>query len=382
MTEATIEQNAQAARKVITPDLKFVKDVIKSGGESLKKCYQCATCTVVCNVTPEDNPFPRKEMVQAQWGLKDELFRNPDIWLCHQCSDCTAHCPRGAKPGEVLGAIRAMSIRHYSKPGILATMASDSKFLIPLIAVPVVVFLAMVGAAGNLNLANVPLNDAGHIAFNKFLPTLPYVDLPMMAAFGFAAAMLLMGIKGYWDDMCKNGRPEGNIAEAVIEVVLEVLGHKRFEKCEMTSGRKLAHQLVLYSFMSLAVATTLAAIKEYVPSLEHTLLVPTKIFGNVGAVGLLVGIFMVINNRLGNAEKAGKGGYYDWLFIGVVATVGVTGMAAQLIRLAGAAQLAYVTYFVHLVSVFFLFAYAPFTKMAHMLYRGTAMVYAQMTGRK
>ncbi|MGO9614655.1 MAG: 4Fe-4S dicluster domain-containing protein, partial [Dissulfurispiraceae bacterium] len=130
------------AEQVVSPDLSFVKDVIASGGGDLKKCYQCSTCTVVCNVTPDNKPFPRKEMLYAQWGMKDRLISNPDIWLCHQCSDCTAHCPRGAKPGEVLGAVRKMAIKHYSGPSTLANMTADPKYLVLLFAIPAVVFLA------------------------------------------------------------------------------------------------------------------------------------------------------------------------------------------------------------------------------------------------
>ena len=36
---------------VVKPDLDFVKGVIAAGGESLKKCYQCATCSVMLHLT-------------------------------------------------------------------------------------------------------------------------------------------------------------------------------------------------------------------------------------------------------------------------------------------------------------------------------------------
>lgn len=62
--------------ELIKQDTDFTKEILTSGGENLMKCYQCGTCTVVCNPTPEEKPFPRKEMLYAQWGMKDKLLRD------------------------------------------------------------------------------------------------------------------------------------------------------------------------------------------------------------------------------------------------------------------------------------------------------------------
>ncbi|MBI5103299.1 MAG: quinone-interacting membrane-bound oxidoreductase complex subunit QmoC [Nitrospirae bacterium] len=377
----------------IKPDLNFINSVINAGGESLKKCYQCSTCTVVCNVTPDDKPFPRKEMVQAQWGMKDKLFGNPDIWLCHQCSDCTAYCPRGAKPGEVLGAIRKLSIEEFSVPGFLARMVNQPKFLLVLLAAPVLLYTLIIASQGFFT-DGVPTEN-GKIVFGKFLFSLYYVDTVFTAAALFAVFSLYLGVTKYWRAMAaaNGGVSSGDFGKALSDTFMDILGHNRFKKCEVTKDRATAHMLVFYSFIGLFITTILAfarVIPEYIHHLHLSegidvhmldwLAYIYKPIGNVSAAALVLGIFLMMSNRFKNQGKAGLGSYYDWLFISLVAGVGISGLLAQFLRMANTVA-AYPTYVAHLCLVFFLFAYAPFSKMAHMAYRTTALVYSRQTGR-
>jgi len=398
-TEETVTGSPEPIRDdaiIASPDLDFVNAVLKGGGESLKKCYQCATCSVVCNLTPADKPFPRKEMIHAQWGLKDKLFGNPDIWLCHQCSDCTAYCPRGAKPGEVLNAVRKLSIENYSVPSFLGKAVGNPGALVLLLAIPTAIFFAILAGLGHLNLEAIR-NDAGKIAYSSLLKSY-YIDGVFVPIFMFAVISLLVGISRYWKDMVRTtGVAPKDVGGAIGATISDILTHKRFEKCNVTKDRKLAHMLVFFSFIGLAITTAWAVVYLYGyeimeamgktpyswmlgPS-PYPLTDPVKWLANISAAALMFGISLVMSNRLKYQEKAGKGGYYDWLFIYIVFAIMATGILSELLRLADIAILAYIIYFAHLVFVFFLFAYAPFSKMAHMLYRATAMVFAKATER-
>lgn len=368
----------------ITPDIKFVKEVIASGGESLKKCYQCATCSVVCNLSPDDKPFPRKEMIYAQWGMRDKLISSPDVWLCHQCSDCTAYCPRGAKPGEVLGAIRSLAIKNYSKPSALASLVSSPKGAIVLFLIPTLIFLLFMAIQGHFT-DGIPRGEGGIISFSRFMPPIPYIDFLFMPLAALAVLSFIMGIKSYWADMSRyHGAPSGgDINKSITDTIVEILAHKRFDNCNVTKDRKISHLLVFYSFIGLAITTSIAVFYLYFLKWEspypQTNII--KIIGNISGIALLIGITMIVSNRIKNKDKAGIGSYFDWLFIIIVYGVGATGMFAQIFRLIEVAPIAYFMYFAHLVFIFVLFAYAPFSKMAHMVYRTTAMVYARHVGR-
>jgi quinone-modifying oxidoreductase subunit QmoC len=378
-----------AGATLIKPDLQFVKRIVAAGGDTAKKCYQCDTCNVVCNLSPDERPFPRKEMLQAQWGLKGVL-KDPDIWLCHACSDCTVHCPRGAKPGEVLGVLRQMCIESYAFPSILARMVGDIKFLPALIALPVVLLLVWLYGLGMLGITKGLAIPEGKIVYSKMFPTLWAVDAIFLPAFFFALGVLGLGVMQFWKDLNEANpwkvKLQGNLIGNLVAVVKDILWHNRFRECETTFGRALNHLLLVFGFIFLAIVTSWGFLREWVFHFEspYTLFWPPdplKWLALLGSGLLLFGIYRIYTARQENAEKAGYGTYYDWQLIYLIAAVGITGILSWFFRLLGSPTLAYPTYFLHLVSIFCLFFYAPYTKIAHLVYRTVAMLYARMADR-
>jgi quinone-modifying oxidoreductase subunit QmoC len=367
------------AGQVIKPDLNFVKGVIDAGGDSLKKCYQCATCSVVCNVTPDENPFPRKEMVWAQWGLKEKFQGNPDVWLCHQCNDCTAYCPRGAKPGEVLGAIRKQAIRQYSAPGFLADLVNNRKSMPIIFLLPAILLLLVISATGSLM-------PEGEIIFSNFMPILP-IQVVFTPALIFGIAVGVLGLRKFWADMkVANNVTSGDLKGSVTAMVTEFLGHSKFKDCDVSQDRYTSHLLVFYSFVALGIATGLGVLYIDILHLDSPFRfgygTPIKIFGLAGAAAIIAGTFLMISSRFKNAEKVGMGSYFDWLLLGIIGVIGLSGTLAWLTRVSGIAGLAYLIYFIHLVFVLALFIYLPYSKLAHIFYRGAALTFNKYSGRE
>lgn len=369
-----------AEATVIKPDLDFVKGVIQGGGDSLKKCYQCATCSVVCNVTPDQNPFPRKEMVWAQWGLKEKFLGNPDVWLCHQCNDCTAYCPRGAKPGEVLGAIRKQSIRQYSAPSFLVNLVNSKGLIWLIFILPAILLGAILSADGTF------MPSEADIKFSYFASTIQ-IQLIFVPALTFGFVVGILGLRKFWADMKTANRvASGDLGGSIAATVKEILSHVKFKSCGVSKDRFTSHFLVFYSFVMLGIATAFGVLYIDILHMESPFSfgygTPVKIFGLIGAIGLLLGVLLVIMNRFKNTEKVGTGSYFDWLLITMIAVIMASGILSWVTRIAGAAGMAYTVYFIHLVFVLSLFVYLPYSKLAHMFYRSAAICFIKYSGRE
>ncbi len=371
---------------MVEPDVGFIKKIAESGGEDLKKCFQCATCSVACAISPDKKPFPRKEMISASWGLKDRLVSNGDIWLCHNCGDCTTLCPRGAKPGDVLAAIRSYAVSEYSKPKIVADAVNDPKKLPILLAVPVLLFIIVGLITGFLDFT--PGGD--EVVHAKFFSTW-LVDIMMLSAAIWTVIIFALGIKRFLNDIHENAILEGktekkdidpkNFILALIRAIPTILKHNKFSDCEENKDRETAHLLVFYSFIGLFIVTNIFFIHLYILQWHgpYSQLHPVKWLANLAGTALVIGSILMIKNRLSKTDQVST--YKDWFLIGLALALGLSGMLTEITRLFNLAGFSYTIYFIHLVFVFSLFAYVPFSKLAHLVYRTIAMVYAEYSER-
>jgi quinone-modifying oxidoreductase, subunit QmoC len=372
---------------VIEPDISFIHAVQGLGGGDLKKCFQCATCSVACPISPDNKPFPRKEMIAASWGLKEKLVGNGDIWLCHNCGDCTTLCPRGAKPGDVLGAIRAYAVTEYGPVKAIGKLINDPKKLPIVLGIPALLFLVFGLVTGFLNFH--PGGD--RIVHDHFISTW-LVDMMMLPAAAWAVVNFALGLKRFLNDMHQNALQEGKtdiekidpkgMIMGLIRIIPTILKHDKFNECSENKDRATAHMMVLFGFIGLFIVTSIFfvaiyGLQSYGP---YSQLNPVKWLANVSGVALIIGSFLMIRSRLSKKDQVSA--YKDWWLVGWALMLGITGMSVQVTRLLGLGGLSYTIYYVHLMFVWSLFFFIPYSKLAHLVYRTAAMAYNEYIGRK
>jgi len=369
---------ATVSMSLMTPSPEARDELRRRGGDTAQRCFQCATCSAVCELAPDDQPFPRRQMLLAQWGQIDRLAADPAVWLCHQCNDCTVRCPRNARPGDVLQAVRSMVIEKLAAPAWLGRLVGKARTTWPLLlGAPLLFWVILLGLTGNLSWP-------AHVeAFEQVVPhVLIYsVYLPVAA---WVLAVAFIGGKRFWAVMGASGPPRnGSFLGALMPALAEIATHRRFAQCEAARPRRLGHFLLMWGFIGAAVTSGLLVVELYGFGMEMPLPLghPFKILGNVSAVALVVGVVFLVVERWGRPLVSGATTAFDSFFITVVFLVIGTGVLSEIARFALPGELAGGLYVAHLSFVLTLFLTFPYSKFAHALYRTLALTHERMTGR-
>jgi len=359
----------------VFPSAEFRDDLAGRGGATAARCYQCATCSSVCQLAPDDGPFPRRQMLKAQWGLGDQLVNDPAVWLCHQCNDCTVHCPRDAKPGDVMQTVRSLMVEKLAAPAFMGRLVGKAGSTWPLLlGAPFLFWVLVLYAVTGLQ---VPAEIKEYkdvvphwLIYAVFFPVAGLVTLAIFSS----------GLR-FWDLLGSSGQRSGSFVPNLVPVMIEISTHKRFGSCDAAASRRWGHFALLWGFVGAAVTSGLLLLAIYVLKSEMPLplLHPFKVLGNLSAVLLVVGGSILLYNRLVGGNRTGSSTAFDNFFLFVVILVIATGVLTEVGRFLFQPALNAGIYILHLTVVLCLFATFPYSKFAHMVYRMLAMVHERMT---
>jgi len=380
---------------VIEPDLEFIRALHARGGDSLKKCFQCGTCSATCALAPDARPFPRKEMAWAVWGMKEHLLRDPDVWLCHQCNDCSTRCPRGARPGDVLAAVRQEGVLQYSAPRFLGRWMGQPHSIPLLLGIPIALLALALFARDGLAAALGIAPQVGERIVFAYSSLFPHWLLNSF--FGFFSLLALVvsiaGVLRFWRAM-KGGLPQGRISEpakglasSILATLKNIFTHSKFAECTSARHRYISHFCVLFGFLALTAVTLWVITAKHNPLIQGEFIYPFgfwnpwKMLANAGGAALVIGCLLMILERIRENGNVGAGNYSDWALLAMLLLAAGTGFFTEVLHYLRLEPHRHIAYFVHLVFVFALLMYLPYSKLAHLLYRATAMVFAEHTGR-
>ena len=384
-----------ASIPVINMSSDFREAFIDHGGERAARCYQCATCSSVCQLAPANAPFPRRQILWAQWGMEDRLMGDAGPWLCHQCNDCSVRCPREVNPGDIMASVRAMVVEKLATPAFLGKLVGNAKKTWPLLVLgPLVYWLVLLGATGvHIPLVNDALSAAdGRFHYEHFVPhNLIYITY--FSATFFVLLMMFFSGSKYWKMLGANQERTGSLIGALIPAFIDIGTHKKFATCDRgVPKRRWGHFLVMWGFVGAAITSGFAVVYLYRDTvffswlkLGYSYPVPithwVKWLGNISAVALVLGgLLLWLNRRTTGDKLVGVTTAFDRFFLWVVLTVIATGVFTEVFRfIAVPPILACAVYVIHLGIVLTLFLTLPYSKFAHILYRTLAMAHERLT---
>jgi len=385
---------SQAGGRRLRPDRDLRRRILASGGEDLGKCMQCATCSAVCELADGRNPGPRKEMLWAQWGLRERLMGDGDLWLCHQCGDCTLRCPRGARPGDVMAALRRECIVHYATPRVFGRWANHPAGLLGAVMVAALVLVGAAAAWAWSAAAVAELSSLDPRAVLPFWTRLPHGLLAsiFLSLVAFDGLVLVRGGRRFWRDLeaasAAWARPptERRSGSPIRAALGRILWHDDFGACLNNQVRHTHHLLVVYGMLALWLTSLWVVTARWNPLLDGLVYPlsfwnPWKIMANAGGLAVALGSTLMLAERWRRPKTAGVGTYSDFALLGLLLVITLTGFAAELLHLVRIEPLRYFVYALHLISVFALLLMLPYSKLAHVVYRTLALVHAERIER-
>ncbi len=108
-------------------DLDFLDEIYSlPGGQEIKKCIQCGTCSSSCPMSYVMDYAPRKIFSLIRAGFRDEVLNSNTIWYCSSCYTCSVRCPKEIKITDVMYALKRLAVKEGKTKGKKAVVLSNN----------------------------------------------------------------------------------------------------------------------------------------------------------------------------------------------------------------------------------------------------------------
>lgn len=92
----------------------FVEEIASEpGGECIRWCIQCGTCSGSCPNVNRMRHTPREIIALARAGMREEVLSSNTMWFCVSCYLCAARCPRGIPLTDIMYALKNLAIKEH-----------------------------------------------------------------------------------------------------------------------------------------------------------------------------------------------------------------------------------------------------------------------------
>jgi quinone-modifying oxidoreductase subunit QmoC len=386
----------------IKSDPNLLPEIRKYGDFDCNACYQCGSCTVICDLAKKSTSFPRKMLQYGLFGLKKLLRGSIDPWICYYCGDCSTTCPRETEPGEAMMTLRRWLTAQYDWTGLSGKMYKSKAWeLGALFAVGAFMTFLIWMFHGPLVTERVELNT--------FAPahTVHAFDLILFCVLAFflftnafrmywfvmhqgKSANIFAVFRGFKEDGFGVTEHNGEKVRIPLRVFLleikTIIVHfftqKLFLSCANNKGRWVKHFLLVsgYVLMLFLVVVLLMWFQtDDIYPITH----PQRWLGYYATIVLLFCTVEIIIGRIKKREQIHRfSDFSDWMFPVLLFLTTVSGILVHIFRYMGLPLATYYIYAAHLViAVAMLVIEVPFGKWAHLMFRPLAVYFQAVRER-
>jgi quinone-modifying oxidoreductase subunit QmoC len=371
-------------------DTEFSTILKDYGVVDINACYNCGTCTAVCNMSDEENSLPRRMVRYSVLGLKDEIKGSLDPWICYYCGECSSSCPREAQPGELMMSLRRWLISTYDWTGLARKFYTSKLWELAAIgllaALVLVLFILFHGPM------TTELTEQGGVKLNTFAPW-KQIEMGDWIMASILAFILLSNIFRMYLKIFHGKQKIKVPFKLYVTQLWKLFFHftiqwkflkshrtSRFGKAEIKlSPYWISHWLLMSGYV-LLFTMIVVFLEWFQTDYIHPWWYPQRLLGYYATFGLSFGLIYFIYGRIKKDQENNKYSHFtDWTFLILLSGTVLSGILIHIFRISGFPYLTYYTYVIHLmILVPMLVIEVPFSKWSHLAYRPFAIYFSRL----